>query len=151
MIDTERKGDNLHLLHIASLLDFVRVKKRPSLGVQKCALLIKSIVQYEESMTVDVLGVNKAWKGEERAWKVFWIYSLVLGFLFEKLLEVIVKLDNGYLTILYAIVILVWIVWCSASMWKCAFNTNWKYWGYLTRGLMVLIPVSIIVLIAADI
>ena len=29
-------------------------------------------------------------------------------------------------------------VWVLVAMWRCAFNVNWRGWGYIVRGILIL-------------
>lgn len=88
-----------------------------------------------------------SWRGEERTWKVFWLYYVLFSFLImivytpKVIMEsqgvaLSVTVHAAYsLTLL--IVLVVWLVWIVVSLWRCAFNNEWKGWGYLLRGMLI--------------
>jgi len=82
--------------------------------------------------------IKKSWKGEEKLWKVFWIYNFLLGGLINIGIGQTEKLEAEYMLWFLIIVTLIWVVWVSVSLWRCAFNASWKGWGYIVRGFLVL-------------
>lgn len=91
----------------------------------------------------------KAWHGEERLWKVFWLYTVLGSFLILFLLQFLQAVGlsaekNGHSTTwilvligLLTIFLLAYSVWTITSLWKCAFNVSWKGWGYLGRAYVI--------------
>ncbi len=105
--------------------------------------------------------MKRARKGEERLWRVFWLYN-VLGVLLLGLIEkfcqaflIAAERDNqSYIgmTIFYGVVAILffpYIVWALASLWRCAFNTGWKGWGYLGRAYVVWWGVGFIAIVVS--
>jgi hypothetical protein len=103
--------------------------------------------------------MKMAWNGEVRLWKVFWIY-IVLNFflisLLRKVLEEVekyVSLDNSILwrafVAIFGLLVTVYFIWVSVSLWKCAFNSEWKVWGYVCRVIVVCRGVSFMGIILA--
>ena len=79
--------------------------------------------------------VKKAWRGEEKLWKVFWIYDILGGFLLVVINKILGKILGASL-ILGISDFVIWIVFCiwiTVSLWRCAFNLDWKFWGYIAR------------------
>ncbi len=84
--------------------------------------------------------ISRAWRGEERLWKVFWLYGYVIPLLgwglsvllclvvfghssdkaFENM-EVLERIASPFINFYYFI----WIV----IVYRCANNTNEKSWG----------------------
>lgn len=101
--------------------------------------------------------VKRAWKGEERLWKVFWIFN-VLGFYVIGFMQQVVisiesagALNHGYgrlLTILFGLLTIIYFIWAITSLWRCAFNTGSRVWGYLGRVFVVAVIVSLVGIIA---
>jgi len=81
--------------------------------------------------------VRRAWRGEARLWKAFWLYFVL-------------ALNIGVLAVGYVVgtfglpYLAVWIViapivvWAAVSVWRCAFNTRWRGWGYIARIVVVI-------------
>jgi hypothetical protein len=93
--------------------------------------------------------IAKAWRGEERLWKVFWIYNFLIGIAMGMPIEYIENLIA--LSIFFIAVFLPWGVWVTVSMWRCAFNSGWRGWGYIVRGIVILALVAIVLMIVAAI
>ena len=87
--------------------------------------------------------IKQAWRGEEKLWKVFWIYNFLFGAFINWCLDNVEKANFEPLTWLLLIITPVWIVWVAVSMWRCAFNSDWRPWGYIVRGLLVLCVVAV--------
>jgi hypothetical protein len=93
--------------------------------------------------------IKRAWRGEEKLWKVFWIYWVIASIIIRIIdkatgntnAEVYTKLD--LLEILYGL-------WILVSLWRCAFNTKWKYLGYLVRLWCSLVLILIIMVMMGD-
>jgi hypothetical protein len=105
--------------------------------------------------------MKRAWNGEESLWRVFWLYN-ILGVLLLGLIEkfchaflIAAERDNqSYIgmTIFYDVVAILffpYIVWALASLWRCAFNTGWKGWGYLGRAYVVWWGVGFIAIVVS--
>jgi hypothetical protein len=79
--------------------------------------------------------VIRAWTGRERLWKVYWIYgalaSVGLVFVLRMLLAV------GMPQFLMFAIVAPYQVWLVVSAWRCAFNADWRGWGYIARFLTV--------------
>lgn len=87
--------------------------------------------------------VLQAWRGKERCWKVFWIYGVLVGIIWRLLLA---QLDNiPAASIAVGIAHFVYIIWLLVSQYRCAFNLDWKFWGYIVRILVLAVPVMLVV------
>lgn len=90
--------------------------------------------------------IADCWNGRVKLWLVFWIYGLLLGFILELIIEFILP-ENTLGAILGLTIILPWAIWNTVSQWRCAFNTEFEFFGYLVRGLLIigilLIPISL--------
>lgn len=82
--------------------------------------------------------MKRAWSGEERLWKVFWIY----GFVFNLILAIIGVVIGLFLgpvgTKAFSVITFAYFVFIAVSEWRCAFNANWRGWGYVVRVLVIL-------------
>lgn len=87
--------------------------------------------------------IKKAWRGQERLWKVFWIYNVLVGIVINLVASFLESADvviHG----VWLLFSLVYTVWILVSEWRCAFNVDWKFWGYVIRVLIVSIPVLLV-------
>ena len=82
------------------------------------------------------------WRGRQRLWIVFLFYWLAPQILIEYLVHLLVpELDAAIRTTL--IVNGAWSIYSCVSLWRCAFNADWRWLGYLAR---ILAAVNLIVL-----
>ena len=81
--------------------------------------------------------IARAWRGQERLWKVFWLYNFLLGSAVIAAIDA-VPAEQVVLVIFILVTALAWAVWVGVSLWRCAFNSSWRGWGYIARGLVVL-------------
>jgi hypothetical protein len=90
------------------------------------------------------------WKGRARLSSAFWFLWVLGNFAFA-IAKRIVGGEEG--AAIGAVVSLIWIpylVFAAVSVWRCAFNTGWKGWGYLARGTVVVNGISLVVLIVLE-
>jgi hypothetical protein len=100
--------------------------------------------------------VQQAWKGEERLWRVFWVYGValsVIGFLGSSAVELATAMSSGvvgtpseskwylYYHIWLAVAECYW-VWLGVSLWRCAFNVQKRIWGHVARALAVVVVIA---------
>jgi len=93
--------------------------------------------------------IKRSWRGEEKLWRVFWLYYMLGELIFFMflylimfLISIVVTSEPPFLIILvYVIPVFGYFIWIIVSLWKCAFNTNWKGWGYLIRILATTVVV----------
>jgi len=92
---------------------------------------------------------KRAWKGEEKLWKVWWLFGVPLNIvskILQKMSEMApppIPIQVIWLLLLCAFVL--WVYWCIA-VWRCAPNVETKSWTYVARALVV---VSILLAIFA--
>lgn len=89
--------------------------------------------------------LSRCWRGQERLYKVFWVYGLLLNLPFFA-----VGVAAGYLHMPLLLVPLVpvyvaYLVWVLVSMWRCAFNSSWSGWAYLGRAWVVFACVGFLI------
>ncbi len=85
------------------------------------------------------------WYGDEILWKIFWVYGVFAIFM-AKVAAIVIRLISGIdfdnLTSGQAQNLLwfqaFYLFWLLGSLWRCAFNVENSFWGYLTRTLVVL-------------
>ena len=85
------------------------------------------------------------WRGRQRLWIVFLCYWLVPQILIEYVVHLLVpELDAAIRATLIANG--AWAIYSCVSLWRCAFNTDWRWLGYLARTLaaanLVVLPVA---------
>lgn len=77
----------------------------------------------------------RAWRGEERLWKVWWYVGgplTIAGAITAKLIA------DRYLALAFAVVLLAaYFAWCGMA-WRCAPNVDSKIWTPIARTLIVL-------------
>ena len=95
--------------------------------------------------------IKRAWRGEERLWKVFWVYGSLAGFL-EQIITVIglsiilphVQIVPWHAPVWAYVLWAVWVVfisvyavWFLVAFWRCTFNTNRRFWAYAARAAFI--------------
>lgn len=88
-----------------------------------------------------------SWRGKVPAYKVFWFYAVPTSSAF-----LISGVIAGYLAASYPSVsllilvlgplFLVFTLWFCVSLWRCAFNTSWVGWGYISRAWVLLTAIG---------
>ena len=102
---------------------------------------------------MDFTYFKQASRGDEKFRVIFWIYFLI-GSIGIGLLAAIFNATSstpgtpftGFTLAL--IIVLPYAAWVLGALWMCAFNTEWKAWGYLARGIIIYTVVSYIYQIA---
>jgi hypothetical protein len=79
--------------------------------------------------------VTRAWAGRERLWKVYWVYGVLASV--GLLLVLRMLLAVGMPQVLMFAIVAPYQVWLVVSTWRCAFNADWRGWGYIARFLTV--------------
>ena len=82
--------------------------------------------------------VARAWKGEEKLWKVFWGGGLIWPLLIISLTFLITIFlfpgrESEAAAFPLLIIALSYFLWWPISVWRCAKNTNSNYWGIAAR------------------
>jgi hypothetical protein len=106
--------------------------------------------------------IKQCWKGEEKLWKVFWIWNILVGFLLTAFIQITIvitvfpaamqialnknleavtfpKLALAFLGIVIFLLSLAYDIWALVSLWRSAFNCTKKVYGYIARGWIVVI------------
>tara|TARA_B100001964_G_C13824703_1_gene418867 strand:+ start:135 stop:479 length:345 start_codon:yes stop_codon:yes gene_type:complete len=87
---------------------------------------------------------RKSWDGEERLWKVWWLWGLPLGIVsavVSVLIEDYADSSNNVTTsiislLIYIFVIVLYLWWVGAA-WRCVKNTNNKAWTLIAQFLII--------------
>ena len=93
--------------------------------------------------------VKNAWNGKEKLWKVFWLAG-VLGGLALNILGKILTALLGPFGLIIALISVPYIIWYFVAIWRCAFNADWRGWGYIAR-IYLLLPLIAIPLVIGGI
>lgn len=88
--------------------------------------------------------LKRPWRGEEKLWKVFWLYGVVGGILIN--LVVGLALGEGIIGLLVQLPFTIWIM---VSEWRCAWNAGAKFWGYIVRVLVILSVIGYLFMMVA--
>lgn len=93
--------------------------------------------------------LKRSWCGDEKLWKVFWIYGVLAGAILQSIVLVLgtAGVVGGLGMIVGVPVIAIvgaYAIWICVSMWQCAWNAKAKIWGYIVRVLTVLSFISYI-------
>ena len=77
--------------------------------------------------------IKRAWRGEEKLWKVF-LLPLLLFFFLSALLNPIKSLYIGTVfQYIFQFLLVSYTIWYIVSLWRCAFNTQRKMYSYIAR------------------
>jgi hypothetical protein len=84
-----------------------------------------------------------AFRGQERLVIVFWAYYVGLGFIMGMIAGIFfgIASETGHTSIgvvSLIFILLPYYLWAMWSLWACAFNAQWKGWGYVVRGIVLL-------------
>jgi len=82
------------------------------------------------------------WNGNETLHVVFWYYGVLglLAIIFTANITISVLGPSLSQFIIYPLVILLYLyfLWVTVSVWRSAFNVQWKGWGYMARAFVVI-------------
>ena len=77
------------------------------------------------------------WRGEERLWRAYWLVG-VFGSWAVSTIGVLM-INAGFLPQLPAIALsFVYALYAAVVIWRCAPNSNWRWWGIAARTTLVL-------------
>jgi hypothetical protein len=79
----------------------------------------------------------RAWRGEQRLWKVFWVYGVVTSGVLIAFYVTAFYVDRIALRQVLLLCFAPYTAWILVSVWRCASNTKEKLWGTLARFLTV--------------
>jgi hypothetical protein len=87
--------------------------------------------------------MERGWNGDEKCWKVIWVYGVLFIFL-AKLCAVAICLvfPVDYVTVNYHGLFLtllrsVYTLWLFVSVWRCAADSDWKITTFFVRFLLI--------------
>ncbi len=92
------------------------------------------------------------WRGQGRLVIAFWIIGVIGAIVLNVVQQVMIALGlmlyyfekagaSTVTPLIYAAfgLWIVYAIYASVSIWRCAFNTSWPAWGYLARGCVILV------------
>ena len=103
--------------------------------------LVKAVPRIDPTSSISGSGIvvggflGRAWRGEEDLWRVYWLYGLLYPVLLLLCIQVLTSSTiagmNG--SVLFNILMGLFCFWMCVSLWRCAWNCNWRFWGYWAR------------------
>ncbi|BEH27446.1 Uncharacterised protein [Burkholderia pseudomallei] len=83
--------------------------------------------------------LKRAWRGEERLWKVWWLLGMPLNLIGVAAAEWFQSggLSPALILGLFTIYSALYFAWCNA-VWGCSKNVDNRLWMYVARVLVVL-------------
>lgn len=89
----------------------------------------------------------KAWRGEERLWKVWWLIGLPVRFVEQYLSRRVHTFDPTPAEMaVIALFVVIGIVWAYCA-WRCSPNVSHPFWKFVARILIVFVIVQIFVVL----
>ena len=82
--------------------------------------------------------ISDVWNGRERLWAAFWIWHFALG-IFLVLLgwSLVLQVSAGY-GFPMLIAVLLHAIWSLVGLWRCAYNTDYRWLGHAARAWVVI-------------
>jgi hypothetical protein len=90
---------------------------------------------------------RRAWRGEVRLWKIFWLATGVVPLFSFYLLMVWPQRFYHTQIVRFSYYAAAWMVfscWSLVPLWRCAPNTKWWVWTRLTRMFVVIVAGQIL-------
>ena len=88
--------------------------------------------------------IGRSWRGEEKLWHVFWLYHVLGGIALVGGVGFGVSILAPALWRLFGLcIVLPYLIWVFVSLWRGAFNCEWKGWAYISRAYVLLMAVII--------
>jgi hypothetical protein len=90
------------------------------------------------------------WQGRASLASAYWLIGVLGGIVVSTLLTLAVTLVDS--TLVHLLVLLAWItydIFALVSIWRCAWNTSWKGWGYMARAVVLLGVLGYLAVVAA--
>ncbi len=97
---------------------------------------------------------KSVWRGEKTLARVFWVYGILYGaglkIAMGGIILALVSLSDsndliGIVSIPIAIIYFIYVIWILVSIWRSAFNTKYKFWGYVARLYVIIMPLIFII------
>lgn len=111
---------------------------------------VKTMLESAEIAAASKSGGNfikRAWKGQEKLWKVFWLYGFLGVILLNIVLSILTSALGSMGSIVAAVITLTFALWNLVSCWRCAWNVGAKFWGVIVRILVVISAIVYLLMI----
>lgn len=92
----------------------------------------------------------RLWRGEEALWKAYWLIGVLGGWAVQTVAANLVGFE--IVPVLPAIGgALIYAAYVFVAIWRCAFNTDHRIWGYLARAVLIALPlISVVEILFGD-
>ena len=88
--------------------------------------------------------IIRNWQGQARLWQSYWLMGVLGGWVFWTI--VLNLIEFGILPEIPGVIILAsYTIYSAVGVWRCAFNVDWRGWGYLARGVLVFSAIYFII------
>ncbi len=84
--------------------------------------------------------ILSSFNGHEKLWMAYWINFVAINNAVSNLVEKFVIDKSITIQIIALIVSLAVLIWGMVSVWRCAFNVENHYWGYIARVMVIAGP-----------
>ena len=94
--------------------------------------------------------ITSSWKGDQPAYKVFWVYAVPINLAFF-ITGLVAGVAAGsipqvsLLVFLVAPLYLIFTVWFCVSLWRCAYNADWDGWAWIARAWVIIVGVGMFI------
>tara|TARA_B100001013_G_C24518340_1_gene405905 strand:- start:181 stop:609 length:429 start_codon:yes stop_codon:yes gene_type:complete len=83
------------------------------------------------------------WNGKQKLWKAFWVMGFIFQFLIGYFLFLLLYIGSLFgltwsIKIIIFLISNIYTIWVLFSIWNCAYNVKEKFWGNLSRVIVVL-------------
>ncbi|MEL7535779.1 MAG: hypothetical protein AAFZ58_01155 [Pseudomonadota bacterium] len=87
--------------------------------------------------------VRDVWNGRERLWATVWIWYAALTVFLQLLNRALVLQVDRVYAFPMLILILLHTIWILVGMWRCAYNTDFRWLGHAARAWVVINVIGI--------
>jgi len=87
----------------------------------------------------------QSWKGQERLYKLFWVYGFGINLVFFIIGVVAGILQAPLILLPFVPLYVAFIVWLLVAMWRCAHNVSWTGWTYVARAWVLLASTGFVI------
>lgn len=77
--------------------------------------------------------ILRSFNGLEKLWMAYWINFVAINAAVSNLVDQFIIDKNLSIQMIFLIVSLTVLFWSIVSVWRCAFNVENNYWGYIAR------------------
>jgi hypothetical protein len=84
--------------------------------------------------------ILSSFNGNEKLWMAYWVNFFAINNAASNLAEQFVIGKSVTIQVIALIIILAVLIWSMVSVWRCAFNVENHYWGYVARVMVIAGP-----------